>query len=237
MSFLRKHWRFTAPAVIVICALLIGAVMMHSSNGKPTETKTVYVMPERHQQDLEADSSVSNTQSIVKEANQVIEHSITDATSKTNEEAKDRKIAELKAEIAATKLANAEKDRKIEENNILLSKLRKQKEEDQEWSDLHRWLIDNRIREQLAELEPDLWFIHDAEFKGDNVLEYFPEGEDRIFYVEKLLRYIEIVEQIADKLAAASPDVREEVLDSIKGQGAGDVFFTQLVEDKIGGGL
>ena len=130
-----------------------------------------------------------------------------------------------------------EKDRKIEENNILLSKLRKQKEEDQEWSDLHRWLIDNRIREQLAELEPDLWFLHDAEFEGDNFLEYFPEGEDRIFYGEKLLRYIEIVEQIADKLAAASPDVREEVLDSIKGQGAGDVFFTQLVEDKIGGGL
>ena len=46
MSFLKKHWRFTVPAVVVLCTLLIGLVVMYST-GEPPEPKTVYAMPER----------------------------------------------------------------------------------------------------------------------------------------------------------------------------------------------
>ena len=46
MSVLKKHWRFTVPAVVVLCTLLIGVVVLYST-GEPPEPKTVYVMPER----------------------------------------------------------------------------------------------------------------------------------------------------------------------------------------------
>ena len=46
MSFLKKHWRFTVPAVIVLCVLLLGVFTLYTNN-KPPEPKTVYGMPER----------------------------------------------------------------------------------------------------------------------------------------------------------------------------------------------
>ena len=46
MSFLKKHWRFTLPAVVVLCMLIIGVTVLYI-NSTPPESKTVYVMPER----------------------------------------------------------------------------------------------------------------------------------------------------------------------------------------------
>lgn len=46
MSFLKKHWRFTVPAAVVLCVLLLGVVLLYSTS-EPHEPKTVYVMPER----------------------------------------------------------------------------------------------------------------------------------------------------------------------------------------------
>lgn len=45
MSFLKKHWRFTVPAVIVLCVVMIGVVALYGIS-KPLEPKTVYTMPE-----------------------------------------------------------------------------------------------------------------------------------------------------------------------------------------------
>ncbi len=45
MSFLKKHWRFTVPAVVVLCVLLLGVVALYSTS-EPPEPKTVYVMPD-----------------------------------------------------------------------------------------------------------------------------------------------------------------------------------------------
>lgn len=45
MSFLKKHWRFTVPAVVVLSTLLIGVVVLYSTSESP-EPKTVYTMPE-----------------------------------------------------------------------------------------------------------------------------------------------------------------------------------------------
>ena len=50
MSFLKKHWRFTVPAVVVLCVLLVGVVALYSTS-EPPEPKTVYVMPERSSTD------------------------------------------------------------------------------------------------------------------------------------------------------------------------------------------
>lgn len=47
MSFLKKHWRFTVPAVVVLCVLLLGVVALYST-GEAPEPTTVYVMPERN---------------------------------------------------------------------------------------------------------------------------------------------------------------------------------------------
>lgn len=46
MSFLKKHWRFTVPAVVVLCVLLLGAVVLYTTSETP-EPKRVYAMPER----------------------------------------------------------------------------------------------------------------------------------------------------------------------------------------------
>ena len=46
MSFLKKHWRFTVPVVVVLCVLLLGAVALYRAS-EPSEPKTVYEMPER----------------------------------------------------------------------------------------------------------------------------------------------------------------------------------------------
>ena len=46
MSFLKKHWRFTVPAIVVLCVLLLGVVALYSTS-EPLEPKTVYVTPER----------------------------------------------------------------------------------------------------------------------------------------------------------------------------------------------
>lgn len=46
MSFLKKHWRFTVPAVVVLCVLLLAVVALHSTS-EPSEPNTVYAMPER----------------------------------------------------------------------------------------------------------------------------------------------------------------------------------------------
>ena len=46
MSFLMKHWRFTVPAVVVLCALLLGVIALYSTNTLP-EPERVYAMPER----------------------------------------------------------------------------------------------------------------------------------------------------------------------------------------------
>lgn len=45
MSFLKKNWRFTVPAVVVLCVLLVGIVTLYSTS-EPPESKRVYVMPE-----------------------------------------------------------------------------------------------------------------------------------------------------------------------------------------------
>ena len=50
MSFLKKHWRFTVPAVVVFCVLLICVVALYSTS-KPPEPRTVYVLPERSSSD------------------------------------------------------------------------------------------------------------------------------------------------------------------------------------------
>ena len=50
MSFLKKHWRFTVPAVVVLRVLLLGAVALYST-GDPPEPKRVYAMPERSSPD------------------------------------------------------------------------------------------------------------------------------------------------------------------------------------------
>ena len=46
MSFLKTHWRFTVPAVIVLCAVLAGVFTLYSTS-EPPEPETVYAMPER----------------------------------------------------------------------------------------------------------------------------------------------------------------------------------------------
>ena len=46
MSCLKKHWRFTVPAIVVLSTLLIGVVVLYSTS-EPPEPKTVYTMPER----------------------------------------------------------------------------------------------------------------------------------------------------------------------------------------------
>lgn len=46
MSFLKKHWRFTMPAVVVLCVLLVGVVVLYSTN-ESSEPTTVYTMPAR----------------------------------------------------------------------------------------------------------------------------------------------------------------------------------------------
>jgi len=50
MFFLKKHWRFTVPAVVVLCVLLLGGIALYSTS-EPPEPKTVYVMPERSSTD------------------------------------------------------------------------------------------------------------------------------------------------------------------------------------------
>ncbi len=45
MSFLKKHWRLTVLAVVVLCALLV-VVVLYSTSETP-EPKRVYTMPER----------------------------------------------------------------------------------------------------------------------------------------------------------------------------------------------
>ena len=47
MSFLKQHWRFTVPAVVVLCVLLLGVLTLYGTS-TPPEPKTVYVMPERN---------------------------------------------------------------------------------------------------------------------------------------------------------------------------------------------
>ena len=46
MSFLKKHWPFTVPAAVILCMLLVGVVALYSTS-EPPELKRVYVMPER----------------------------------------------------------------------------------------------------------------------------------------------------------------------------------------------
>ena len=46
MSFLKKHWRFTVPVVVVLCVLLLGAVALYRAS-EPPEPKTIYAVPER----------------------------------------------------------------------------------------------------------------------------------------------------------------------------------------------
>ena len=46
MSFLKKHWQFTVPVAVVLCVLLVGAIVLHSTSETP-EPNRVYVMPER----------------------------------------------------------------------------------------------------------------------------------------------------------------------------------------------
>ena len=36
MSFLKKHWRFTVPPVVVLCVLLLAVVALHSTS-EPSE--------------------------------------------------------------------------------------------------------------------------------------------------------------------------------------------------------
>ncbi|MDE0041890.1 MAG: hypothetical protein OXT74_07635 [Candidatus Poribacteria bacterium] len=43
---MKKDWKFTVPAVMVFCVLLIGVVALYSTS-TPPELKTVYAMPER----------------------------------------------------------------------------------------------------------------------------------------------------------------------------------------------
>ena len=45
MSFLKRHWRFTVPAVVVLCVLLLGVVVLYSTS-EPPEDNVVHVSPE-----------------------------------------------------------------------------------------------------------------------------------------------------------------------------------------------
>lgn len=46
MSFLKKHWRFAVPAVVVLCVLLLGVIALYRTS-EPPVPKTVYAMSER----------------------------------------------------------------------------------------------------------------------------------------------------------------------------------------------
>ena len=46
MSFLKKHWRFTVPVVVVLCVLLLGAVALYRAS-EPPEPRTIYAVLER----------------------------------------------------------------------------------------------------------------------------------------------------------------------------------------------
>lgn len=47
MSFLKKHWRFTVPAMAVLCVLLLSVVALLYTSSETPEPTTVYTMPER----------------------------------------------------------------------------------------------------------------------------------------------------------------------------------------------
>ena len=46
MSFLKKHWQFTVPAMVVLCVILLGVVVLYSTS-EPPERRRFYAMPER----------------------------------------------------------------------------------------------------------------------------------------------------------------------------------------------
>lgn len=46
MSFLKKHWRVTVPAVVVLSLLLLGVFTLYTTS-EPPQPETVYAMPER----------------------------------------------------------------------------------------------------------------------------------------------------------------------------------------------
>ena len=45
MSFVKKHWRFTVPAVVALCVLLLGVFLLYGTS-EPPELTRVYAMPE-----------------------------------------------------------------------------------------------------------------------------------------------------------------------------------------------
>ncbi len=51
MSFLKKHWRFTVPAMIVVCVMSLGVVVLYSTSQTPEEPARVYAMPKPSDKD------------------------------------------------------------------------------------------------------------------------------------------------------------------------------------------
>jgi hypothetical protein len=100
---------------------------------------------------------------------------------------------------------------------------------DNEWQELADWVTVN-VQPELDRLLPELEFLFDWKFTGDNFLEYFPDGDDRIYYGEKLIELNDVIDTFSSKLTNVDPAIREQIL-------AGDGFLAQQVKSKLRGDL
>ena len=198
-----KRGLIIASVLLILCIAAIAFFPRMSP--KPVEPKVTYLMPER--------TSYSQAKSILPsvaiyepvEDLAVAASYNTTSTTPSDSEKLQLEIAEIKRETSAIKAETAQHKLDIAEvihQNKLLRKEIK----------FRNWIASD-IKPKLEELLPHLEFIMaDPTFSLDTFEEYFTEGEDRVFYGEKILELNYVIDDVAYRLGGLNAETREKYL-------------------------
>ena len=213
MSFLKKHWRFTVPAVVVLCVLLLGVVALYSTS-EPPEPKRVYVMPESNVSQPRPPLGSTKMASIVKPVPDVSAPArvLDKGTSIDKEEPV---INYLTGEIVPRDkgplLAYLEqlKTRKQE----IQKELRQQAARES----LNEWVTEV-FAPELEEMKPDLFYLRDLHYAMGAKTAYqtvITGPDERAYYKAQVVRFRTLVDEFVERFATVPLESQERILDSI----------------------
>lgn len=224
MFFIKQHWKITVPITLVsACILAFVAYVAYVNSGSPT-TVVEYVMPVASSDEDRTSSVAKYPLAAAPTATEPIPAEDSQPSTAT-----DSPEVELARSPEETKRLIAELKEKIARDAAEIEELKEKERLSNEWKALDNWVSIN-VKPDLDRLLPELQFLSDSKFTGDNFMEYFPDGDDRIYYGEKLLELNEVIDAFASKLATVDPAIREEVI-------SGEGYFNEQVRRKVRGEL
>ncbi len=206
MSFLKKRWYIPVAAILLLCGV-IGVYVVATTAEQPPGPERIYMMPKSR---ARPPAAVTRNATRVATVSVPAPEKIAVAKLPTREELFEAEYKRIENDLLAQlKNLNSEEARLIaerEKRDVILKEVEKINE-------LTNWMEDT-FTPEMEVLEPAVEFaIGDTDLEPEEALvERFPDDANRMYFYHAVIRYAELFDEFARRLADLSEKSRETLL-------------------------